>query len=79
MCMLHNDAKLKGYDTTGVESMSGFSDEAKVSDYARPAMQWAVQHGMIRGMGDGQLAPAADTTRAQLATIIQRYMETFVQ
>ena len=43
-----------------------------MSDWAKDAMVWAVQEGLIQGTGANKLSPAADTTRAQLAQILMR-------
>ena len=38
------------------------------------AMRWAVAEGLIQGMG-GKLSPQATATRAQVATILMRFMK----
>lgn len=53
-------------------SLSGYADGASVSDWAKDAMVWAVQEGLIQGTGGNKLSPTADTTRAQLAQILMR-------
>jgi len=55
-------------------SLASFTDADSVSDYANAAMQWAVSIGLIKGMGDGTLNPKGDTTRGQLAAIIERFI-----
>ena len=62
--------------TTG--SLSSFPDAAGVSDYATAAMIWAVENGFITGMTDGTLNPYGLATRAQVATILQRFVEATV-
>ena len=42
---------------------------------AAGALSWAVAEGLIQGMGDGEVAPNATATRAQIATILMRYMK----
>lgn len=61
-----------GYPTTSSD-LSAFPDADKVSPYAETAMKWAVEHGIINGK-DGMLAPADFATRAQIATILFRYL-----
>ena len=53
--------------------LSAYADAASVSDWAKAAMTWAVQQGIITGMTETTLAPAGNATRAQVATIVQRY------
>ena len=59
-------------------SLAGFPDAASVSDYATDAMIWAVENGFITGMTDGTLNPYGLATRAQVATILQRFVEATV-
>lgn len=73
--MLYNYAKYKGYDVTASADLSTFADNASVSAWAQPAMQWAVAEGYISGMGDSQLAPQGTATRAEIASVIMRFME----
>ena len=75
VAMLYNYAKYKGYDVTASADLSTFADNASVSAWAKPAMQWAVAEGYISGMGDNQLAPQGTATRAEIASVIMRFME----
>lgn len=63
-------------DTDG--ELSQFVDGNKVAPYAREAMSWAVGEGLIVGFcntdGKMEIQPSGTTTRAQLATIIMRFM-----
>lgn len=54
-------------------SLEGFTDADKVSGYAQDAMRWAVGADIINGM-DGALAPGGSATRAQVATMLMRYV-----
>ena len=51
-----------------------FPDAGDVSGFAADAMAWAVETGLISGMGDGTLAPQGQATRAQVAAILQRFV-----
>lgn len=55
--------------------LAGFTDEAAVSAYAVPAMAWAVEEGLLSGVGHQTLAPGGSATRAQVAAILQRFLE----
>lgn len=39
------------------------------------AVAWASKHGIVNGMGDGAFAPDDNVTRAQMATILFRYVQ----
>ena len=73
--LLYRYAEFKGYDLTARGDLSGYTDAAQISDYAVTAMQWAVAEDLVNGMGDGTLAPQGDSTRAQIATILMRFLE----
>lgn len=75
VAMLYNYAKYKGYNVTASADLSTFAGNASVSAWAQPAMQWAVAEGYISGMGDNQLAPQGTATRAEIASVIMRFME----
>lgn len=55
--------------------LSAFADASSVSSYAVSAMSWAVQEGLLSGVGDRTLAPGGFATRAQVAVILQRFLE----
>ena len=55
--------------------ISSFGDADSVSAYAVNAVKWAVEKGIITGKGNNTLAPASDATRAEMAAMLQRYIE----
>ena len=61
---------------TGVYD-STFADSADIADWARTPMYWGYYHGLISGVGDNLLSPAAYATRAQLARILVHYIDRF--
>ncbi len=73
--LLYNFAKYKGYDVSGGTALDGFTDAGGVSAGALEAMRWAVDAGLVYGMGDGTLDPGGGTTRAQIAALIMRFCE----
>ena len=58
-------------DVTPKGDLSGFPDGGDVTYYARNAMTWCVDNGIINGI-DGRIAPKNTATRAEFATIIMR-------
>lgn len=58
-------------------TLRSYTDGGSVSDWAEDAMLWAIEQGLIEGIGGNKLAPAADTTRAQLAQILMRFDKKF--
>ena len=72
--ILYRYAKQKGYDVSKSAALTAFSDADKVNGYAAEAMQWAVAEGLLQG-SNGKLNPQGSATRAQVATILMRFME----
>ncbi|MBQ8697299.1 MAG: DUF4832 domain-containing protein, partial [Clostridia bacterium] len=74
--MLYRYAKYKGIDVASVKGdISAYSDAKKVSPWALEAMLWANAKGYIGGMTTTTLVPQGNATRAQMATILTRYIE----
>lgn len=57
--------------------ISNFTDSESVSSWATYAMIWAVENGLISGMGDDTLNPKGEATRAQVATILYRFISNY--
>jgi sirohydrochlorin cobaltochelatase len=60
--------------TSRADVLSGYTDAAQVSGWARESMNWAVASEFITGSG-GKLDPRGAATRAQMAAILCRYMD----
>ena len=56
----------------GKGDLSGYPDGDDATDYAVPALEWAVDTGVLSGFGDGSLAPGGVLSRAQLAAVLMR-------
>jgi len=67
--MLYRYAKYMVADMPNVEGMSirEFSDYDRISSYAQPSVQWAINHSIVSGHNDGSFAPQARASRAQAA------------
>ena len=68
-------ADFKGIATDETAGLARFTDAAQVSDWAVGNLQWAVGTGLISGRDDGSLAPQDNTTRAEAAAILMRFLE----
>lgn len=67
--MLYRYAKAE--KTTG--TLNAFPDAGQVSPWAVDAMAWAVEQGIIQGSG-GRLNPAGNASRAEVATMLMRFV-----
>lgn len=70
--ILRNYAQYKGLEVTASGSLSTFTDAASVSDWAKESVEWAVGSGLIGGYEDSTLRPQGTTTRAEVASVLQR-------
>ena len=68
-------ARSKGMDVSvsGTDPLQQFADRNKVSAWAEDALRWAVNAGIIDGVGGGRISPATNALRAQVATIFMRF------
>ena len=76
--MMYRYAQYKGYDTTATSELSGLKNADKVSNWALDAVKWAVGQGLISGVdknGVKDLQPQGNASRAQMAAILQRFLE----
>ncbi len=72
--MLYRYAQFCNRDISAKKSLKSFPDYKKVPDWAEDAMKWAIADEIINGM-DGKIAPNGNATRAQVATILSRYIQ----
>ena len=74
--LLYRYAGLRGEETpTEGMAIGNFADNTQVSPWARDAVCWCLGQGILNGRGGGILAPQAAAARAELAVMLQRYLE----
>ena len=78
--MLYRYAQYKGYDVSVGENTNllSYTDFESLSEYAIPAMQWAVGAGLISGTSASTLSPQGNASRAQVAVILMQFCENYV-
>lgn len=76
--MLYRYAKLKGCDVSASADISGYTDAASVSGWAKEAMQWAVGSGLIHGRTATTLALQDNAARAEVAATLMRFAQNIV-
>ena len=75
--MLYKYARFKGYDLTAAGDLTQFPDAGSISSWAETALSWANGKGLINGNEDGTLAPGGTATRAQAASILAQFDQSF--
>lgn len=71
--ILHRYGTYRKWDLPGSGDLSWFLDWKESHAYARQALSWAVEEGLLKGMGQGVLDPGGPATRAQLAALLHRF------
>lgn len=75
MVFLYRFASYLGASTSyNSNAFSGFTDASSVSAYAVIPMKWALTKGIINGTTSTTLSPLDPCTRAQCATIVNRFI-----
>lgn len=77
--MLRRYATALGVNTAAKGQSHRFNDEDQVSDWAKDAMAWASGIGLVQGRDNNMLAPTAAITRAEAATLLERFIELTVK
>lgn len=75
--MVYQYAKLAGADVTNsaTNSASQFTDSNQVSPWAKDAMNYVVNAGIVSGKSKGVLDPKGTATRAEVSAILERLIE----
>ncbi len=76
--ILFRYANQQGINTGKRGDFGKFTDANRVSSYAVDALQWAVAEGIVGGSSEGGkllLNPQGNATRAEVATILMRFLE----
>ncbi len=79
VAILYRYASYKGYDVTAAADLSAYTDASDTSAWAQAAMKWATAKGLITGRTTATLAPGGSATRAEVAAVLQRFVEAFVK
>ena len=76
--ILYRYTAWKGWDVSQQGNLFQFTNWQKVQTYARTPLAWAVASGLIQGKENQRLDPGGPATRAEVATILQRFHSTYV-
>lgn len=72
--ILYNYSKFAGEDVSARADLSAYDDASEIASWAEEALSWANAEGLITGMTTTTIAPKASATRAQVAAILERYL-----
>ena len=79
--ILYRYAVYKGYDVSIGEdtNLLSYDDFEDLSEYAIPAMQWACGTGIVNGTSESTLTPQGEAERAQVAAMLMRFCEQYME
>lgn len=77
--MLLRYANYKKYDTAKTNDLAAYTDAKDISAWALSAMKWSNAESLITGRTATTLVPAGTATRAEVATILERFCENIVK
>ena len=72
--MLYRYAQYLGVDVSGQANLRTYRDNSMISGYARNAMAWAVDRGIVAGDANNRLNPQNIATRADFAVFLYRFV-----
>ena len=75
IAMLYRYAAYRRMDLTAPSNLGYYRDGSAVSGYARTAMSWATNRGIIAGDANGRLNPQNIATRADFAVYLYRFLQ----
>ena len=78
--VLYRYGDFTGYDIDmgSVATLDTFTDIEGIAEWAVEPLSWACSHGLMIGVGGGKIDPNGGLTRAQLATLLYRLDDIFV-
>lgn len=76
--ILYRYTCFRGLTNNKLTSLSGYTDQGQVDDYASIPMQWCVGNGIINGTSNTTLTPRGTAQRYQAAIMLMRYCQSFL-
>ena len=76
--MLYKYACFKGYDLTAAGDLTQFPDAGSISSWAETALSWANGNDLINGHENGTIDPKGSAIRAQAASILAQFDQSFI-
>lgn len=74
--MIYRYAEYKGAVAKDTERISlDYADISEISDYAAEAVEYCKEKGIMQGKDNNSFAPKDNTTRAETAAVLQRFLE----
>ena len=72
--MLYRYRQLTTATPAKIDALNPFRDASSISSWAQEPMRWAVTNGIVTGTSATKLSPDGTANRAQMATILMRFV-----
>ena len=76
--MINRALRTAGSDSSSKEAgirIDKFKDRGAISEWSAASVEQVVRTGILQGMTDTTFEPALDSTRAQVATVLKRFLQ----
>jgi hypothetical protein len=73
--ILNRYAGFSGMKLPAARSYAAFNDDADIADYAKNAVQTLYGGGIVSGKGNNIFDPRGESTRAEVASMLHRFLE----
>lgn len=73
--ILYRYMQYAGIEYEATDEYITFEDESSISNFAKEAVQVMNKSGIIRGKGNGKIAPKSSATRAEVAAMLHRFVK----
>ena len=77
--ILNNYAKWKNLSVSATTDLANYTDAGEISDWALSAMKWANATELMLGRSETTLVPKGETTRAEIATLLMKFIENIMK
>ncbi|MBP1925609.1 hypothetical protein J2Z76_001468 [Sedimentibacter acidaminivorans] len=77
--ILYRYAKYMKYDVLSTVDITNFADNNNISSWASEPIKWMIANGLLTGKPNNIIDPKGEATRAEVATILQRFIEKIVK
>ncbi len=73
--ILYRYAKYMKYDVLSTTDITKYSDNDNISSWASEPIKWMIANGLLTGKPNNIIDPKGEATRAEVATILYRFLE----
>lgn len=72
--MIYRYAQYKGLDTThDANGWTSFEDSAAIGNFAKDAVAWTAEHGIVNGYTNGTFKPRGTASRGHVAQVMMKF------